>query len=114
MGGEKALALLEKALADQDLEMRLHALQALGNVGGEKALAPLEKALADQDPIMRRSALNALGQVDGDKARDLLLAYLAKETNADELSYLRAVLVNKFRGDPAVEKALKKTSAVTP
>jgi HEAT repeat protein len=59
------LALLEKALADQDVNVRINAAYALGSVGGEKALALLEKALADQDVNVRCGAVEALSRVGG-------------------------------------------------
>jgi RNA polymerase sigma factor (sigma-70 family) len=73
-GGEKALALLEKALANQDGNVRYHAAGALGRVGGDKALALIEKALGDRSGHgeVRTSAINALGLVGGDKAMALL------------------------------------------
>ena len=48
MGGEKALALLEKALAEQDADVRGVAATALGRVGGEKARDILLKRLAEE------------------------------------------------------------------
>ena len=72
VGGEKAQALLEKALADQNKHVRSEAASALGRVGGEKALALLEKALTDQHAYVRGVAARALGRVGGEKARALL------------------------------------------
>ncbi|MFH0939712.1 MAG: sigma-70 family RNA polymerase sigma factor, partial [Planctomycetota bacterium] len=55
VGGDKALALIEKALADQNAKVRSSAVGALGSVGGDKALALIEKALADQNAKVRSS-----------------------------------------------------------
>jgi HEAT repeat protein len=74
VGGEKALALLEKTLADQDAMVRRDAASALVWMGGEKALALLEKALADQDADVRGDVARLQAFVGGDKA----LAWLDK------------------------------------
>ncbi len=56
VGGERALALLEKTLTNQDANVRVSTVSALGRVGGEQALALLGKALADLDANVRRLA----------------------------------------------------------
>jgi len=79
VGGEKALPLIEKALADQDAYVRTGAAIALGSVGGEKALPLLEKALADQNISVCVSAAIALERVGGEKALPLIEKMLASQ-----------------------------------
>jgi HEAT repeat protein len=107
VGGEKALALLEKALVDQDVNVRSVAASALGNIGGEKALALLEKALADQDAKVRNAAAYPLAYIGGEEARDLLLGTLTGEKDRGVLTAVRDALKSTFANDPAVVKALK-------
>ena len=80
--GERVSGLLEKALADEDVEVRRSAADKAGNVGGERALDLLEKALADEDVYVRRYAVSNAGNVGGERALDLLEKALADE-NAD-------------------------------
>ena len=107
VGGEKALALLEKALEDKDVIVRLDAAHALGQVGGEKALALLEKALEDKDANVRGGAASALGQVGGPRARAVLLKHLVEEKNGPVPRTIFNALKFFFSGDLEVDRALK-------
>lgn len=61
--GERALAGLEPLLADEDLQIRLTVISALGKHGGAPGEAKLrELAAADNDPITARELRKHLGE----------------------------------------------------
>jgi HEAT repeat protein len=83
-GSEKGLAVLEKALADQVVEVRISAVEALGDVGGEKVRDLLLARLAkENDSIVFDSIRNSLSQ-------------------------------SMYRTDPIIQKALKEIPHPTP
>jgi HEAT repeat protein len=101
MGGEKALALLEKGLDDSTMGIRRrNANWALGDMGSDKALALLEKHLGGD-------AITALEHAGGDKALALLEKVLA---NCND-GYVRSGAVRSLVGCgdkalPLIEKML--------
>ena len=107
VGGDKALGLLEKALADHDSRVLRAATEALGRVGGDTAQALLEKTLASKNPMARRGAAEALVSIGGDKA----LVFLEKALTNQDVSerYWAAQMLGRVGGDKALallEKAL--------
>lgn len=108
LGGDKALIILEKALASNLPNERRAAADSLGNVGGDKALALLEKALTDHNTHVRWQATQALGIVGGDKA----LAWLGKAlTDRDVRTRRNAVYVLGSVGGDKALALLKKALA---
>ncbi|MBI5724145.1 MAG: HEAT repeat domain-containing protein [Planctomycetes bacterium] len=89
--GEKALALLEKLAADEDIYVRKNAVFALGQVGGQKALALLEKLAGDENRGVRMDAVIALGHVGGEKAF-LLLEKLAGDKDSGVRAFAAGAL----------------------
>ena len=69
---EGGLPLLRFALADQDEDVRLAAVEALATFGGEGAAAALEIALRDQEDSIREEAIDALEAVGGERAEQSL------------------------------------------
>lgn len=68
-GGARAVELLaERARTDAELDVRLRALRALGDLRDEKAIPALAQALEDRDPAVQYRAVAALRKVSG---RDL-------------------------------------------
>ena len=120
VGGEQALLLLEKALADPDRSVQLAAFGALSRLGGtktlalqEKALPLLERALADPERLMGLNAAKLLAGLGGAKALALLEKALplleeaqiaTNYTVRGEAMSVRASLGEK--GIPLIEKAL--------
>jgi HEAT repeat protein len=120
VGGEQALLLLEKALADPDRSVQLAAFGALSRLGGtktlalqEKALPLLERALADPERLMGLNAAKLLAGLGGAKALALLEKALplleeaqiaTNDTVRGEAMSVRASLGDK--GIPLIEKAL--------
>ena len=67
-----ALGELSQALADQDSDIRLAAIESLAERGDVSAVKALATALADADPDIREEAVYALGDIGGDEAIGLL------------------------------------------
>ena len=57
---EDFVPLLEKALSDADMGVRLTALSMLKAMRGEKSLAVIRKALKDKDAHVRKAAAKSL------------------------------------------------------
>jgi HEAT repeat protein len=111
LGGDKALAIVEEAATDADFGVRANATHALMTLGGEKTLSLLGKLLADKDEGNRHVSFIGLKHIGGDRVRDLFLARLTAEKDADILKMIKNCLVRDFYGDPAVDKALPEAAA---
>jgi HEAT repeat protein len=73
IGGEKARAILQKALGDSDINLRRYSAPwAMGRPGDDKVLPILEQLLRHQDVGIRGGAAAALGRVGGKRAIELL------------------------------------------
>jgi HEAT repeat protein len=73
IGGEKARAILQKALGDSDINLRRYSAPcAMGRPGDDQALPILEQLLRHQDAGIRAGAAAALGRVGGKRAIELL------------------------------------------
>ena len=110
LGWEKALPLLEKALADDDDIVRHHAVRALGQIGDEKALALLERTLADKQSRSSSTVVEALGSIGGEKALALLEKTLADKERI--VRYHAAEALGRVGGEKALarlENALPDT-----
>lgn len=65
-GGSEAVTLLAARYhGDQELDVRLRALRALGECRDDSAIAVLAKALEDADPAVQHRAVAALRQASG-------------------------------------------------
>jgi HEAT repeat protein len=108
VSGEKALGLLEKALASPNAYLRGAAASGLARAGsGEKVLALLEKAFADQNGYVRIRAVPPLGAVGGERAVALLGKALGDADGAVRRAAISAL--GSAGGDGALgllEKAL--------
>jgi len=113
-GGDKSVAIIEKALTNKQPSVRSAAAYALGTVGGPKAVPPLEKALIDGDPTVRSSAAWALGHIRGRSARDLLIAKLEVERDPTVYGVIHTTLKRAFPEDPVVTEALAKAPPISP
>ena len=89
IGGEKAFALIVKALEDEKASVRSKAVHALSEFEGEKAFALIIKALGDRERIVRYAAISTLGKFGGEKAFALLEKMLG---NSDK--YVRSTAVS--------------------
>lgn len=62
---EAAIAALIDALTDQNTNVRIAAMDALGEIGDARALEPLTQALKDKDATIRRHAALAIARLSG-------------------------------------------------
>lgn len=76
---DAALPLLRVALADEDGDVRLAAVEALAALGGDGAAEALAPALRDQEGWIRTEAIEALAGIGGERAAETLLIALQAE-----------------------------------
>ncbi|MBN9391224.1 MAG: HEAT repeat domain-containing protein [Chloroflexi bacterium] len=94
--------LLIKALADPAREVRIVAIDYLGNLEAQEGFEPLLKLLADPDDKIRESAIDALRKIGNREAIEFILGYLN-----DKSSDVRAISVwalGELEAHQAVEK----------
>ncbi len=72
----RAVELLIAALGKSDWEVRVTAIDALGQVGDPRIVEPLIKALGDGDEDVRWAAIEALGQLGDARAVEALIKAL--------------------------------------
>jgi HEAT repeat protein len=63
MALEDALPFLVRLIDDSDLEVRMAAVWALGQVGGRPAAEALARALKSKEPAMREAAQEAIEEL---------------------------------------------------
>lgn len=93
-------ALLSRALADEDVLVRVYAAAALGRIGASAraAVPALAKALADAQPAVRRQAAAALGAM-GSAAKPATAALVkASSDPVAEVAYEARRARRKIRG----------------
>lgn len=83
----RAIGPLAAALADQDKEVRIAAMEALSAIGSP-AVEALAQALAGESWIVRYRAAEAIGRIGGPRATGLLIACLDDEK--DHVRYMGA------------------------
>ena len=86
--------------ASEPLELRIHAVQALGRLGaqGKSALPSLAALMKEKDETLRRQALDALGAIGPDAAQLSLIVQTIKSGDADTRRLALAALA---RAGPA-------------
>ncbi|MDP2653424.1 MAG: HEAT repeat domain-containing protein [Candidatus Omnitrophota bacterium] len=84
--------LLEKALKNPKVSMRLMAAAALGGICDPRAIDLLIGALGDEIPAMRMQAMTALSQYAHSKAYGALLNHEKKETDPRAQGWLKIKL----------------------
>lgn len=77
--GGPAIDPLVAALKDDDPDVRMAAVNVLGQIRDPRVVDPLLMALKDEDRFMRMAALGALGQTNDPRAVDPLLAALKSD-----------------------------------
>ncbi len=100
---QKVIDALTAAMKDTDLEVREHAVMALGRLRDKRATPALTAALADSSADVRENAAQALGQARDAAAVAPLVAAL-KDTDAD-VREQAAFALSQLR-DPAAAPAL--------
>jgi HEAT repeat protein len=76
LGGAAGLLHTLEALTDEDWQVRMRAVEALGQMSGDEVLANLAEALRDSSHHVREHAAEALGRIGGKKAFNILLKAL--------------------------------------
>jgi HEAT repeat protein len=81
LGGAKSrvFSLLEEALDDEDVQVRLAACASLAALQDKQSIPMLEKALKDDVPEVSFAAAQALWQLDHPAGKEVLMAVLAGE-----------------------------------
>jgi len=65
-----------KRLFEDDVKVRLDAVDSLGGAGGDEVVRPLLDATADKDPRVRAKAIDYLGEIGSPIATPVLTQYL--------------------------------------
>lgn len=74
----ESLPVLMDALNDEDVNVRIAAVEALGRIGDSTAIAALQKLLSDE-PWVAMAAVAAIGEIGGDEAVEALSECLGNE-----------------------------------
>ncbi len=105
-GTEKALNYLEKALSDEEVNVRNSAVMGIAKVPMEKSVSLLERVLEkEKDPWIRFSAIDALTQIGLPSCKDVLKKALHEEKNEVVIKALLDGLL-KFPGKDSMEDTL--------
>ncbi len=99
--GEQAIPALMEALADERLQVRVGAANALGWLMDARAIRSLAAALKDESAPVRQRAAFALGWIRDTQAVDALVAALGDES--DEVRMQAAAALGWIRDNRAIE-----------
>lgn len=88
LGDVERLSILVK---DEDVNVRMSAVNALAQVGSRAGLNHLVLALADEDPDVRSAAAQALGKLGGTEVFDPLILALKDEDSWVRIEALRSL-----------------------
>jgi HEAT repeat protein/beta-lactamase regulating signal transducer with metallopeptidase domain len=109
---QKVIDALTTAVKDTDLEVREHAVMALGQLRDLRATPALVAALADTSADLRESAVQALGQLRDPAAMEPVLAAMKDaEPGVREQAAFALGQMRDKRATPALVTALKDTNA---
>jgi len=61
---ERLAPVFIKFIRDEDPQVRMRVIEALGSMGATEAIAAIKRALEDPDPEVRRAAVEALAEID--------------------------------------------------
>jgi hypothetical protein len=93
------------ALQDPDPEVRIAAVEALGNLGKPEALPPLERVFTEEEGNLQQAAARAILAVGGQPATDAFgrLVFTAPPP-AQPYAFMCLMLTGVNRDDPLVER----------
>jgi HEAT repeat protein len=103
LGGEKAVEWLRLLAADEDREVRLHAMRSLAYVATPADEQILIEAAADKDYEVAAAAMNGLAKAGGAEAIDKLAPLLESNNPYLALSAANAILAIGARAESEVE-----------
>ncbi len=95
----------QRRLGDDDVGVRLEAVELLGTKGGDEGVKPLIDALSDADSRVRIKAIDGLGMV-GSAAASPVLMQLLFLSDVDRPTKLRVLTSLGRIGDPATSERL--------
>jgi HEAT repeat protein len=94
-----------RRLFDADPNVRLEAVESLGQSNSEDAVKPLLDATSDSDPRVRAKAIDYLGTLGSERATQVLTQYLFL-SDTDRASKQRVLVALGRIGDPAAVGSL--------
>ena len=102
---EAALDMAEDLLEKDELDIRLGAVQLIGDVGGDRGGQILMSLLTDEMLEVKIAAIKNLGRIKYEKASATLID-MALESSGDEYEVLAGAVRNI--GDPAIDLLVKR------
>ena len=93
-----------KRLFEDDIKIRLEAVESLGEEGGDEAVRPLLDATADADPRVRVKAIDYLGLIGSPLATQVLTQYLFLNDVDKYLKRRVLVALGRIRDPAAVDR----------
>jgi HEAT repeat protein len=96
-----SLAMLRRALTDQNIDVRIGAAAALTHYNDPGGIAYLKGAILDQDQVTRRHAAQLFDDMAFDAARPILIEASASPDSEVQLAAVKALGISG--GDPEVE-----------
>lgn len=106
--GEPAVDLLARAMRDEDRQVRISAIDALGRIKSATAVEPLIFAMRDRDEWVRWHGAEALGKI-GDKRAVARLITAVQDDRSWWVRYYAAEALGKI-GDASAKQPLIKTT----
>jgi len=104
--GEPAVDLLAKAIRDEDRQVRISAIDALGEIKSATAVEPIIFAMRDRDEWVRWHCAEALGKIGGKKAVPRLITAL-QDDRSWWVRYYAAESLGKIGDDSAKQPLIK-------
>jgi HEAT repeat protein len=105
LGGGDAVAVLERAAADPDWDVRKTAVEGLQTIGGAQGMAPIIDRLEDADARIRRVAVSAVGDLDDQRALAPLVKRFADPDLATRIAAIDAVA--RLKGESAAPEIVR-------
>ncbi|MFP6597100.1 MAG: HEAT repeat domain-containing protein, partial [Candidatus Hydrogenedentota bacterium] len=93
IGGNSVAQSIQKALSDSELEVRVAAIQALGEMKDKGSVSVLVAKLESESPLERREAATALGRIGDMSVTNALLEAVTRDIDRFEEHSIRYALI---------------------
>ncbi|MCH8217512.1 MAG: HEAT repeat domain-containing protein [Planctomycetes bacterium] len=93
IGGDSVAQSIQKALSDSELEVRVAAIQALGELKDNGSLSALTAKLRSESALERREAATALGRIGNTSVTNALLEAVSGDIDRFEQHAIRYALI---------------------
>lgn len=93
IGGDPVGQSIQKALSDSELEVRVAAIQALGELKDDGSVSVLLAKLQSKSPLERREAVTALGRIGDTSVTNALLEAVTRDIDRFEQHSIRFALI---------------------